>query len=194
MTDLVKWNGKLKIRRIPDVWTPEDYDYWWLPREVYPVGHKLAGQVKVGARLSEEEKDNLTVCESENTLLVAGVTSVLDYVIATGTPSVSPFISYMAFGEGSISSINTLATSLATEFARKAITSIVNYGAQATMTAVTAAGDAVGNWTCIGWFGGASASSTLGSGQLQSEVLIFPAFVKGATSYSNDYQVGLISN
>ena len=192
MVDTLRWSGKLKIRALPKLWTPEKYAYWWLPRELYPPGHPKAGQVKVGPRMSEEEKETLTVAESENTLLVAGVNNVLSYVVSQGSgPGV--MFQYMAFGNGAISQVNTLATTLATEFARKAVSGVINYGAQGTITTVTAAGDAVGSWTNVGWFG-IAATGAANSGTLMSQVLIFPAFVKGATQYSNDYIVGLVSN
>ena len=197
MIDIIRWDnsgwhGKLKIRAIPKEWTAEDYDYWWKPREVYSPGHKLAGQVKVPPRLSEEEKDNLTIWEGPNTLLVAGVNNVLSYVVAQGSgPGV--MFQYMAFGNGSISSIDTQASSLSSEFARKAVSSVINYGAQGTITVVTGTGDAVGNWTNVGWFG-INATGTANSGTLMSQVLIFPAFSKGAVQYSNDYLVGLVSD
>ena len=186
--DRIKWSGIVKVRRIPDGWTEEDFKYWWLPRSVDPI----TGIMRIPPRMSEEEKEGLTIATSHNTLLVNGMNTIVSYIISTGTVTAVMF-QYFAVGSGPISAVAPGNTSLSGEFFRKQTTGVVNAGAQATVSTLFGTSDGNGTWTCGGLFG-ISATGTLGSGTLMSEVMYLPNFVKGSVAYVQDYTLGISSN
>lgn len=191
--DVVRWQGIVTIRKIPDEWTEDDFRCMWLPREVYPLGHPKAGQVKIPPRMSEEEKEGLTVARARNTLLINGMNTLISYIVDQSTTSPGVLFQYWAVGNGAISGVDPGNTSLSGEFFRKAITGIVNTGSQATISTALGTADATGTWTCSALFG-ISATGTANSGTMISEVLYLPNFVKGSVAYTVDYSVSLISN
>src|SRR5579864_924631 len=100
MVDVVKWTGVMKVRELPKGWTLDDFKYWWLPRLEDPK----TGIVRIPSRMSEEEKDNLTIAEASNMLLVNGVNNILSYVIAGGAgPGV--MFQYLALGNGALAGV-----------------------------------------------------------------------------------------
>lgn len=175
--------GIIRIRRIPNEWTEEDYKYWWCPTT------DGKGKILKPARISEQEKERLyQIDEFCNLITTAGRTQVLTYI---GSPSgnTTGWSQYFAVGTGAITSVSAGDTSLANEVFRKAQTSYAVNGTQVDVNIQFGTTDGEYNYTNAGLFGN-SASSTLGSGTLMTHALF--SFSKGAFAISCDYIVNLL--
>lgn len=189
--DTLKWRGVLKVREAPASWTIEDFEYWWFPQLVDPKTKR----VLIPARMSEKEKDHLTIATSENMLLINGVQTILSYIIDQSTTSPGVMFQYLALGNGVISAVEPADSSVSGEYYRQQITNLSNFGASAVISVVVAAGSGTSTGiTNAGWFG-IAASGTLGTGTLMSHVMYLPNIVKGAgQQFTFDYSVELASN
>lgn len=175
--------GIIRIRRIPDEWTEEDYQYWWLPET---DGH---GKILRPARISEEAKEReYQIDEFNNIITTAGRTQVLTY-IGSSTGNTTQWSQYFAIGTGAITAVSASDTSLSNEVFRKAQTSYSVSGTLVDVNFQLGTTDAEFTYTNCGLFG-AGASSTLGSGTMMTHALF--AFTKGAFAISCDYVINLL--
>lgn len=175
--------GIIRVRKIPNEWTAEDYAYWWLPQT------DDKGKVLRPARISEQEKERYyQLAEFENLITIAGRTQVLTYI---GSPSgnTTQWSQYFAVGTGAITSVSAGDTSLANEVFRKAQTSYSVNGTQVDVNIQFGTTDAEFTYTNAGLFG-AGASGTLNSGVLMTHALF--SFSKGAFALSIDYIINLL--
>lgn len=174
--------GIIRVRRLPDGWSTDDYQKWWLPTT------DGKGKILVPARMSEREKDRLGVAEAKNQIMNAGRNNVLSYI---GSPSGSTtqWSQYFAVGTGGITATSPMDTALSNEVFRKIPASFAISGTQVDINIQFGTTDAQFAYTNAGLFGG-GASSTLNSGTLMSHALF--VFTKGAFSISCDYLVNLL--
>lgn len=144
--------------------TEEEWRYWW-------VGELNArGEMIRPPRMSEKEKDRYTAAESQNMIVAAGVTQLLNFV---GSPNGNNtgFAQQLAFGNGALNTVNFSDTSLASEIFRLAsITSNIS-GMQLDISALRGGGGSPTTITNVGLFG-AGATGTLGSGTMMTKSLL----------------------
>jgi|SRR5579875_3627592 len=182
LAESIRFEGLLRVRRLPEDWTPEQYRYWWLP-EVDDKGHLLHP-----ARISEREKARYTEVESHNQLMVAGRTELLTFVGASGG-STTPFGKYLAIGTGVLQATSPTDTQLVNEVYRVLQSAFTVQGSQVDLNFQIPAASAQVVMTEAGLFGG-SASGTANSGTLCTHVLF--SYTKGNYSISCDYLITLI--
>jgi hypothetical protein len=174
--------GIIRVRRIPD-WSEEEYRYWWLPET---DGH---GKILRPARISEWDKEHeFQTDEFRNLITTNGRNNVLSY-IGSSSGSTTQWSQYFAVGTGAITYVSASDTSLANEVFRKAFTSFSVSGTQVDMNLQFGSGEGLFTFTNSGIFGN-GATSTIGSGQLQTHALF--AFSHGAFSIAIDYLVNLL--
>ena len=175
--------GIIRVRRIPDEWSEEDYRYWWLPET---DGH---GKILRPARISEQEKEREhQIAEFTNLITTNGRNNVLTY-IGSSTGSTTQWSQYFAVGTGAITAVSASDTSLSNEVFRKAFASFSVSGTQVDMNVQFGTSEGIFTYTNGGIFGN-SASSTIGSGTLMTHALF--AFSKGSFAISCDYLVNLL--
>ncbi len=179
--DALHFTGIIRLRRLPEEWTPQQYRYWWCAET------DGRGRVLRQARISEREKERYTEGEFYNLLTVAGRAQILSYIGAS-TGSTIGFAKYLAIGTGALQSPSPVDTSLAGEVFRKALASFTVQGTQVDCSFLLASADANVTMTNAGLFGNA-ATSTLGSGTLYTKALF--SYSKGAYSISADYLINL---
>jgi len=195
MHEIIPIHGTLSLHKIPDSWTPLEFEYWWCP-----VTDRF-GHILQEARISDEAKANrLVQAPIENMLTNAGITLWLANNSASGQGNMYPFSQILSVGNGSFTGATRTATSVSgdgfTSGARKAPVSNSQVGFQSTIVFNFASGDAVGSWTNCGLYGyntssPANATTTTGTGTLMT---IAPfTFTKGASAYAVNY-VFLLSN
>lgn len=176
--------GTIRFRRIPDDWDEATYRHWWLP-EWNADGTKIIRE----ARMSPREKDHYTVHEAGNLLTTNGRTAILTYMSSTAanTPA---FAQYFAVGTFPLVTVSPGDTALGTELYRAIPGTVTITGTQLDLATVLGSSSAVGTLTEAGIFG-KNATSTAGSGQLQTHALL-NSFVKanGAT-YTVDYLLSI---
>lgn len=174
--------GIIRIRRIPD-WSEDEYKYWWLPET---DGH---GKILRPARISEQEKEREhQIAEFSNLITTNGRNNVLNY-IGSSTGSTTQWSQYFAVGTGAITAVSASDTSLSNEVFRKIQNSYSVSGTQVDVNFQFGTTDAEFAYTNAGIFGN-GATSTLGSGQLQTHALF--SFTKGAFAISIDYIINLL--
>lgn len=178
----IKFEGKLKIYKIPSQWTDENYAYWWLPET------DGKGNIIRPARLSDEEKEQYLEAEGHNQITNVGRAQTLAYI---GSPSGSAtqWAQQFAIGTGAITSTSPIDTSLSNEVFRRAPTSFSVTGTVVTINIILGATDAQVSMTNGGIYG-AGASSTLGSGSLLTHCLF--SYTKGAYGVAISYLVNLL--
>ena len=175
--------GIIRVRRIPDEWTEEDYRYWWLPET---DGH---GKILRPARISEQEKEReYQTDEFTNLITTNGRTNVLTY-IGSSTGSTTQWSQYFAVGTGAITAVSASDTSLSNEVFRKSQASFSVNGTLVDVNFQFGTTDAEFAYTNAGIFGNA-ASGTLGSGTLMTHALF--SYTKGAYAISIDYVINLL--
>jgi hypothetical protein len=174
--------GIIKIRRLPEDWTPEQYAYWWLPET------NGRGKIIRPARMSEREKERYQVAEAHNQIMNAGRTAVLSY-IGSASGSTTQWAQYFAIGTGAISAVNPTDTSLSNEVFRKAPATFSVSGTSVDINIQLATTDANVVMTNAGLFGN-GASSTIGSGSLFTHALF--SYSKGSYGVSIDYVLNLL--
>lgn len=175
--------GIIRVRRIPDEWTPEEYAYWWLPET---DGH---GKILRPARISEQVKEREhQIAEFSNLITTNGRNNVLTY-IGSSTGSTTQWSQYFAVGTGAITAVSASDTSLSNETFRVALSTYSVSGTQVDMNFQIGSGQALFAFTNSGIFGG-GASSTLGSGVMMTHALF--AYTHGAWAISIDYLVNLL--
>src|SRR5258708_23790882 len=81
--------GIIRVRRLPDDWSEDDYRFWWLPEK------DSEGRVIRPARMSPLEKDRYTTDVFENQIMTAARTQVLSY-IGSSTGNTTGFAKYLA--------------------------------------------------------------------------------------------------
>lgn len=174
--------GIIRVRRLPDGWTDDDYRKWWLPET------DERGKIIVPARMSEREKDQYGMAEGRNQIMNAGRTAVLSYI---GSPSGSTtqWSQFFAVGTGAITATTPIDTVLSNEVFRKAPASFAVNGTQVDVNIQFGTTDAQFSYTNAGLFG-AGATSTLNSGSLFTHALF--VFTKGAIAISCDYLINLL--
>lgn len=187
--------GIITLHNIPDEWSDDDFRYWWCPI-VAPNG-----QIVQPARIRDEIKRAWLVpladgsLYAENLITNAGINQLLFNHGVQNQASMQPFSQILSVGNQAITGVTRLDTSVAgdgfTTGARKAPASHANTGFSVTVTTSFSATDAVGTWTNLGFYGGGSATTTTGTGTLESHALF--TFTKGSTAYALNY-VFLYSN
>jgi len=195
MMETIGIHGIISLYKIPDIWTDEDFHYWWCPI-VDQFGHILQE-----ARISDEAKAQRLVKKPvENLLTNAGITLWLANNSASGQGNMYPFSQILSVGNGTFTGATRTATAVSGDgFAsgsRKAPVSNSQVGFQSTVVFNFASGDAVGSWTNAGLYGyntssPANATTTSGTGTLMT---IAPfIFNKISSAYAVNY-VFLLSN
>jgi hypothetical protein len=174
--------GIIRVRRLPDGWTDEEYAHWWLPTT------DSRGKIIIPARMSEREKDKYGEAEAHNQIMAAGRTAALSYI---GSPSGSTtqWAQEFAVGTGAITSVTPLDTTLANETFRKSPVSYSVAGSQVDINIQFGTSEAQYTYTNAGLFGN-SATSTLSSGTMMTHA--FFSYTKGAFSISVDYIINLL--
>ncbi len=174
--------GIIRVRRLPDDWSEDDYRFWWLPEK------DSEGRVIRPARMSPREKDRYTTDVFENQIMTAARTQVLTY-IGSSTGNTTGFAKYLAIGTGAIQAPNPNDTTLATETFRKAQAANTVQGTQVDVNFALVAADANVTMTNCGLFGN-TATATLGSGTLYTKALF--SYTKGNYSIAIDYLINLL--
>jgi len=182
MKDTIGFEGILRIRELPEEWTPRQYRYWWLPRT------DGKGNIVRPARIPEQEKERYTVLEVHNQLMVNGRTAILTYIGST-TGSTTPYGKYLALGTGALQATSPTDTSLVNEVYRVLQSTYTIQGSQVDLNFQVPSGSAQVTMTEAGLYGG-SATSTLNSGTLDNHVLF--SYSKGSYPVSIDYLISLI--
>jgi len=188
-------HGIISLYKIPDIWTEEEFKYWWCP-----VTNEF-GCILQPARMSDETKANRLIQKpTENMLTNAGITLWLANNSASGQGNMYPFSQILSVGNGAFTGAIRTATSVSGDgFAsgsRKAPVSNSQVGFQSTVVFNFASGDALGGWTNAGLYGyntssPANATATSGTGTLMT---IAPfIFNKISSAYAVNY-VFLLSN
>jgi hypothetical protein len=187
--------GIITLHKIPDKWSDDDFRYWFCPVTA------PNGQILQPARISDETKQAWLVSLANGDLFAKnlitnnGISQLLTNHGVQAQSSMQPFSQILAVGNGSITGVTRADTTLPGDgFAtnsRKTPASHANTGFSVTITTNFASGDAVGTWTSVAFFGGGSATTTSGTGTMETHALF--SFVKGSTSYAANY-VFLYSN
>jgi hypothetical protein len=174
--------GIIRVRRLPEGWTDDDYRKWWLPET------DGKGKIIVPSRMSEKEKDRYGEAEGRNQIMNAGRTAVLSYI---GSPSGSStqWSQYFAVGTGAITATSPIDTTLANETARKLPASFAVSGTQVDINVQFGTTDAQFAYTNAGLFGN-GATSTLNSGTMMTHALF--VYTKGAFAISVDYIINIL--
>jgi predicted RecA/RadA family phage recombinase len=167
--DIFEIKGRIRVRALPFE-TREEWAYWWLPAIV-------AGKIIRPARMSEQEKERLTVAVESNILTSAGRTQILNY-LASNTGNPVAFAQYLAIGNFSINQVQSGDTSVQGEIFRAIPTASNITGTQLDLSTFIGAAQAVGSWTNLGLFG-STASATAGSGVLMTHSLF--SYTKGSS-------------
>lgn len=188
-------HGIITLHKIPDEWTDEDFKHYWCPVTA------PNGQILQPARLSDEKKRSWLVpvncgkLEVENLITNNGINQLLTNIGVQAQASMQPFAQILAVGNGSVNGVLRTDTTLPGDgFAtgsRKAPASHANTGFSVTITTNFATTDAVGIWTNIALFGGGSATTTSGTGTMETHAIF--SFNKGSVAYAVNYVV-LLSN
>lgn len=175
--------GIIRVRRLPEEWSPEEYRYWWLPET------DERGLVVRPARIPEREKDaRYTEAVFENLVTYNGKTQVLTYIGASGG-NTTGFSKYIALGTGGITAPNPSDTVLVNETFRKVQASYSVQGTQVDVSFSLLSGDANASLTECGLYGG-SATGTRNSGTLMTHALF--SYTKGSWPVSIDYIIVLL--
>lgn len=174
--------GIIRVHRLPDGWTEQDYAYWWLPET------NGRGKILRPARMSKQEKARYQEAEGHNQIMNAGRTAVLSY-IGSSTGSTTQWAQQLAIGTGAITATSPTDTSLSNEVFRKAPASFSVAGTQVDINVQLASTDAQVAMTNMGLFGN-GAGTTLGSGTLYTHALF--SYSKGAYAVAIDYIVNLL--
>ena len=182
-------HGILTVHRIPDEWSDADFQHYWCPVTA------PNGQILQPARISDETKQNWLVpldngdLYAKNLITNAGISQLLTNHGVQAQASMQPFSQILSMGNGSITGVTRSDTSVAGDGfatgARKAPASHANTGFSVTITTNFLATDGVGTWTNGGLYGGGSATTTTGTGTLESHFLF--SFTKGSTAYAINY-------
>lgn len=188
-------HGIITLHKIPDEWSDEDFRYWWCPVTA------ANGQIVQPARISDETKRAWLTpladgrLQVENLITNNGISQLLTNMGVQAQASMQPFSQILSLGNGSISGVTRADTSVAgdgfTTGARKAPASHANTGFSVTITTNLLSTDAVGTLTNLGFYGGGSATTTTGTGTLETHALF--SFSKGSIAYAVNY-VLLLSN
>lgn len=183
-------HGIVTLHKIPDEWTDEDFKYYWCPLTA------PNGQILQPARISDETKRLWLAHEPvENLITNAGISQLLTNQGVQAQASMQPFSQILSMGNGAITGVTRADTSVAGDGfatgARKAPASHANTGFSVTVTTNFLTTDAVGAWSNGGMYGGGSATTTTGTGTLESHFLF--SFTKGSVAYALNY-VFLYSN
>lgn len=86
-------NGQIKVREVPFA-SEAEWRHWWLGE--FKIIKGVNTMVRL-PRMSDREKERYTAAESENILVAAGITQVLNYVGATNG-STTGVAQWLAFG------------------------------------------------------------------------------------------------
>lgn len=182
-------HGIITIHRIPDEWTDDDFKYWFCPTTA------PNGQILQPARISDAKKQEWLVplgngeLYAKNLITNSGISQLLTNHGVQAQASMQPFSQILSMGNGAITGVTRSDTAVAgdgfTTGARKAPASHANTGFSVTVTTNFLTTDAVGTWTNGGMYGGGSATTTTGTGTLESHFLF--SFVKGSTAYAVNY-------
>ena len=157
-----KYNARIFVYEYPG-WTEEEIIYWTLPE----VNKK--SEIIRPARMSKRELERYLAAESHNILTTAGRTLALQFFgNNTGT---SPFAQYLAIGTFPINSVSPGDNTVNTEIYRQVPNTTAITGTQNDIATVIGTNTAAGAWTNCGFFG-VNATSTSGSGQLNSHALL----------------------
>lgn len=178
--DTLRFEGVLKLRKIPDDWTDEEFRRWWCDERT------ASGALVRKAGMNEREKDRYTVLEARNLLTSAGRTQLLTFAGASSTTTA--FAQYYAIGTGAIFTVQSSDTSLATEFFRAAPASFSVVGNAVTITTNFTTSQGNATYTNAGIFGN-GATSTPGSGTLMTHLLY--TYTKNSGPLVNDYTISL---
>ena len=188
-------HGIITLHQIPDEWTDDDFIYWWCPVTA------PNGQILQPARIRDEVKRSWLTplsdgrLQAENLITNNGISQLLTNIGVQAQASMQPFAQILSVGNGSITGVTRTDTSVAGDGfatgARKAPASHANTGFSVTVTTSLLSTDAVGILSNIGFYGGGSATTTAGTGTLESHALF--SFNKGSAAYAINY-VFLLSN
>ncbi len=179
--DGLHFDGLIKVRELPFD-CHDEIARWWLPEIV-------DGRLIRAARMSEREKERYTACEAHNHLTVSGRTALLAYLSSRELTN-PPWSQQFGVGNFPIASVDTADTSVQGEFYRNNPSSIVISGNnQIDLTTIFSGTNGNGRWFSAGLFGGGNATSSTGTGQLNTHALIKPSYVKATGNVSIDYQI-----
>lgn len=188
-------HGIITIHKIPDEWTDEKFKYWYCPVTAPD------GQILQPARISDDTKQEWLVpldngeLYAKNLITNNGINQLLTNHGVQTQAAMQPFSQILSMGNGSINGVLRTDTAVTGDGfatgARKAPASHANTGFSVTVTTNFLSTDAVGLWTNGGMYGGGSATTTTGTGTLESHFLF--SFNKGSVAYAVNY-VFLYSN
>lgn len=176
--DGISFDGLIKVREMPFN-HHDEIARWWL-----------------SGRMSEREKERYTVCEARNLMTIAGKTALLTY-LSNQYPKSPAWAQQFGVGSFPISSVSPGDTSVQGEFYRNNPSAvIVSNNAQGVpttldLTTIFNGTNGNGRWFSAGLFGGGNATSSTGTGQLNTHALISPSYVKATGTISIDYTITL---
>lgn len=196
MEDQIGIKGVIRLYTLPQDMTDEELRYWWEPEtEIGPDG---LFHIVRPARMSAEEKHSRLVLQASNLVTNAGMTQLLNNMSVSGQGNMQAFAQILSMGNGTISGVTRGDTAVLgdgfTTGARKVPASFSSVGFTTTITTNFGSGDAVGTITNAGLYGfkpsgSQNASTTTGTGQLNSHVLF--SFTKGASAIAVAYSLSL---
>lgn len=180
--DTIGIRGIITVHEIPD-WCDEEFAIRW-------------------AAMTEDEKRARQVqladgrWQAENLITNTGIALILKNLSVAGQGSMNPVTQILSVGNGALTGVTRSDTGVIGDGfgtnARKAPSSFAVTGFSTTITTNYASGDANGTWTNVGfygWSGSANATTTTGSGALQTHALF--SYVKGASAVAVAYSFTL---
>ncbi len=168
--DTLTVKGIMRFRAIPAEWSHEDY------LRYYP-------------RLSERDRERLTVHEAHNILTSAGRNQILTFIGASAS-NTAPFCQFWAVGTFPITTVNPGDTAVNGEIFRVAQSLVTITGTQIDLNFQIGSTQAVGTLTNAGLFG-INATVTSGSGTLMTHALLNNFVKANGQAYAVDYLVNL---
>ncbi|HET8911205.1 MAG TPA: hypothetical protein VFN23_07070 [Ktedonobacteraceae bacterium] len=162
LQDKIHICGRIRAREVPFE-SEAEWRFWWLPER------DSVGKIIRPARMLDREKERYTVAESQNILVSAGITQVLNYIGST-SGNATGFAQYFAVGSTGLAQVESNDTIVAGEYFR-AVPSLASIsGVQQDISVFAGTTQANGNITNAGLWGN-GATSTLGSGVLMTHSL-----------------------
>jgi len=175
--DGLSFAGMIKVRVLPFD-RHDEIAYWWL-----------------SGRMNERERSRYTAVEAHNLVTLAGKKALLTYL--SNQESTNPaWARQFGVGNFPIISVTPGDTSVQGEFYRNNPSAVViSNNAQGNpttidLTTIFSGTNGNGRWFSVGLFG-SGATSTTGTGQLNTHALISPSYVKATGNVSIDYQIQL---
>jgi hypothetical protein len=174
----IKFHGIIHAHETPFE-TEEEMARWWLPER------NGSGVEIRSPRMTRREKRKYEVAEAKNVLTTGGRNMLLAYMsIASGA---SPFAVMFSVGNGVVQSVAATDSFVVGEYFRKAPTGYTVTGAETDISIYFASTDGQGSITNAALFGSVAATTTLGTGTMNTHSLF--NYLKTTQPITIDYTI-----